>query len=185
MRGPQGSAMNIRVEVNSVINDHASLDATTAAVLHELESMLEALVSSGVTNSMDLRRAPLAPKEYRQLKTTLGEGEVSAEIDSSGRTHVYETAVPGVWWVRHCNHDGKTLGEFIEVTACPEILESQPEDLRSAASRLRARISQQLQRTPDPKDIVRSLKALGLSERAIMKNPKLNPLTKGGNGNAE
>jgi len=182
---PAGGAISIPVAVDTLRRDDGLLDATTLAVLNELEAMLEVLASSGAGNSVDLRRSPLAQHEYQQLKTTLGEGEVSADIDSCGRTRVYETAVPGIWWVTHYNQDEKAVGEFIEVTAYPEILRSQPEDLRTAAGRLRERVSRRSQRAPDPEDIVRSLKVLGLDESTIMKNPKLNPVITRGAGNVE
>lgn len=153
-------------------------------VLHELDAMLERLIETGEPSSIDLRRTPLSPEDRESLDRVLGRGEVSATVDSLGPTHVQETAVPGIWRVTHSNQDGKALGELLEVTACPELLATPTEDIPLGLTRLRARLAQRTHE-PDENDIVRSLRALGLSESVIRQNPKLNPLTNGGSGDAE
>lgn len=160
------------------------MNAMDLPILQELQAMLERLIKTGEPSSIDIRRTPLAPRDRSRLKRVLGRGEVNATVDSLGPTHIQETAVPGIWHVTHCNQDGKTVGELVEVTACPELLGTPAEDLSLGLTRLRARLAQRT-RALDANDIVRSLKALGLSESAILQNPKLNPLTNGGNGNAE
>ncbi len=170
--------------IKVVVKGAQSPGGMALPVLHELQAMLERLIETGGSSSIDLRRTPLAPQDRETLSTVLGRGEVSATVDSLGPTHIQETAVAGIWWVAHCNQDGKTVGEFIEVTACPELLGTRAEDLPSGLSRLRSRLAQRTH-VPDRKDIARSLRALGLSEREIMRNPNLNPLTKGRYGHAE
>ena len=132
---------------------------TTMAILHELARMLETLASAGEVDSMDLRNSPLAPHERRALKETLGRGEVRAEVAISGPTRIYETAVPGIWWITHCGDDDRVLGEFIEVTRCPDILRSQSEELSTAATRLRARFGgpglRAKETAPEPGDVDR------------------------------
>ncbi len=150
-----------------VVHDSAPEDATAAAILHELERMLEALLSTGAEDSMDLRHSPLAPPAYQQLKDTLGKGEVTADITSLGRTTIRETAVPGVWWITHIGDDERVLGEFLEVTACPHLLKSQPEDLELAITRLQERVSRQPAAPPDREAVARRVAQLGLSPQSI------------------
>lgn len=177
-----GRPIDLPIEV--VVEGAKSSGGMALPVLHQLQAMLERLIETGESSTLDLRRAPLAPEDRETLETVLGRGEVSATVDSLGPTRIGETAVAGIWWVTHCNQDGKTVLEVIEVTECPELLRTQREDLPSGLGRLRSRLAQRTH-VPDPGDIVRSLKALGLSEQQIARNPNLNPLTKGGNGNAE
>jgi HupH hydrogenase expression protein len=117
------------------------------AVLHQIEAMLETLGAFGQADSIDLRRLPLEAQDYEELRETLGQGEVSARLDSLGATHVWETAVPGVWWLTHYNRGGEIIAEFIEVTEIPEILRTPPDDIRAAPHLLRSRLAQR----PTPK----------------------------------
>jgi hydrogenase-1 operon protein HyaF len=107
------------------------------ALLHELVSMLEALVARGEENAIDLRSLPLAAPDYEQLKALLGQGEVRATLQVLGPSHVVETAYPGVWWVTHCDPAGEVTAECIEVTWVPEMLKSHPLDVGEGLVRLR------------------------------------------------
>lgn len=164
--------------------DNGSTVEMALPVLHELQAMLERLIETGEPSSIDLRRTPLSPEDHETLDRVLGRGEVSATVNALGPTHIQETAVAGIWRVTHGNQDGKTLGEIVEVTTCPELLGTPAQELPSGLTRLRARLAQRTH-VPDPNDVVRSMRALGLSESAIRQNPKLSPLTNGGNRNAE
>jgi len=107
------------------------------AILHEIADLLARLAAEGSEGSIDLRAIPLTPGDLAQLQETLAAGAVKVEIDAAGPTDVYETVFPGVWWVRHRNESGQTVAEFIEVTACPEILKSHTDDVREGWVRLR------------------------------------------------
>lgn len=109
------------------------------AILCDIEALLETLASSGQPGSIDLRRQPLGPEEYEKLKEVLGRGEVSATVDAMGSVQVWETAVHGVWWVSYRNERDDTLTEAIEVTDFPDILKTDPQDIRVAATQLRLR----------------------------------------------
>jgi len=100
------------------------------AILHEIAAQLTALVTQGEASAIDLRRLPLAPGDYEKLKNWLGTGEVTAMVDALGPTHLQETRFAGVWWVTHCNLEEEIVGELIEVTACPEILQANLDDIR-------------------------------------------------------
>jgi hydrogenase-1 operon protein HyaF len=108
------------------------------ALLREIHRMLEALIGKGEVNSIDLSSLPLSPTDRQLLEETLGEGEVSAEVNSLGPTRVRESGIPGVWWVSHCNADGEVMSEFIEVTDCPEILLTPQEDMQDGLEALHA-----------------------------------------------
>lgn len=108
-----------------------------AAILHEIADLLARLATDGSEGSIDLRALPLTPGDLAQLEGTLAAGAVKVEIDAAGPTDVFETVFPGVWRVRHRNEAGQTVAEFIEITACPEILKSHADDVREGWVRLR------------------------------------------------
>jgi hydrogenase-1 operon protein HyaF len=99
-------------------------------LLNELHAMLEALLENGQGNIVDLRAMPpLGVEGYQLLREKLGIGEVSAKIDSFGRSEIQETVYPGIWWITHFNQDDEVLTEFIEVCFFPEMLKSQRDDV--------------------------------------------------------
>jgi len=112
------------------------------AILHEVAGLLERLASDGTKGIIDLRALPLTSGDYAMLEEVLAPGSVTATIDAAGPTEIFETVYPGVWWTRHCNESGETVAEFIEITDCPEILASHPDDVREGWV--------QLQRLLDP-----------------------------------
>lgn len=157
-------------------NHDAYLPGNVLPILHEIAAMLAVLTASGEANSIDLRRSPLSPIDYEALKGYLGQGEVSAQSNSLGPTHILETSVSGVWWITHRNQDDEIVGEFIEVTACPEMLVTPFEDLLAGLSRLRERLASESQ-IVNPNDVKRSLAALGVSNSDILNDHRdLNPL---------
>ena len=112
----------------------------TQAILAEIETALQALISYGKEHSIDLRSLPLAPSELDYLKQTLGRGEVHVEIDALGRSDVQETVYRGVWWVMHNNALDEVMAEFIEVSFCPDIIRAQRDDVRESLETLSARL---------------------------------------------
>ena len=151
------------------------------AILHEIESMLETLAATGQANSIDLHHAPLSGGEVEYLKEVLGTGEVKVELDALGTTRLRETAVAGVWWITHYNAFNKVLGEFIEVTTCPEMLCTSAQDLAGGVKQLHSRIATQSQVT-DPEEIAKKLNAMGLDSSALQ--PNANTSVKRSNNNA-
>ncbi len=114
--------------------------AQVLAIASEIAGQLEAWLATGETASIDLRSLPMAPGDYQALKALLGEGEVSARLEALGPSDIYETAVPGVWWLKHRNANDEVMAELIEITDCPGILRTQAEDLSSAPGQLRERM---------------------------------------------
>lgn len=123
---------DIRIAVQSSLGD-----ANARAVLHELESLLQQLLNFDVGGSIDLRSLPLSQEDYELLESSLGKGEVRAEIDSFGLTEVIETGIAGVWWVTHYNADEEVVAQFLEVAWCPELLQTADEDVGEGLHRLR------------------------------------------------
>ena len=133
------SLENIAIKVESA--EHSSV-GNVAAILTEIASLLEKLAGSGETSLIDLKSLPFSPGEYEQLRLTLGRGEVSARLDAIGMSEIIETHFPGVWWVTHYNVEGDIVADLIEIATVPNILLSQPEDVRVGLERLQAIISQ-------------------------------------------
>lgn len=107
------------------------------SVLTEIGNMLENLAGQGEAGSIDLRSLPLSDTDRAQLEELLGRGEVNVELELAGASEVWETAYPGVWWIRHRGAGGKIATEEIAVCRIPEILMTHPVDIEAAASRLR------------------------------------------------
>ena len=110
------------------------------ALLVELEALLRDLVEQGREGSIDLRSLPLSPGDRAFLERQLGQGEVVAEVSALGPSRVQETAIHGVWWVRHYNSNDEVMAEFLEVTHCPDIVRAHPADVRDSLEDLRARL---------------------------------------------
>ena len=119
----------------------AAIAFSAPAILREIEALLEKLARSGESGVVDLRGVPLGPADYEMLRNELGQGEVTARLDAAGPSEVRETAYAGVWWVTHRDQTENVIAEFIEVTRMPEILTSQPEDVRAASARLKEKLS--------------------------------------------
>ena len=101
-------------------------------LLFEVRHALEELIDSGETSIIDHRSIPLAPGEEETIIETLGQGEVHARLDALGPSEIIETRYAGVWLVTHYNDEEEVVSRFIEITAIPEILKSQDEDMSSA-----------------------------------------------------
>lgn len=136
------SVSDIPVEVVNTADATQAPSPYLLALLQEIQDMLTQLLEDNKSNSIDIRSLPMMPGDYEQLKQLLGEGEVTATVDSLGPSLIRETAIAGVWWVTHNNSDDDVITEFIEVTELPEILKTQAEDLRNAPQRMRDLLQQ-------------------------------------------
>lgn len=122
------------------------------ALLHELESRLEALTARGETGQIDLMRVPLPSGALEALRTWLGSGEIEASVKALGLTTIWETRFAGVWWIRHAKLSGETLTEQLEIALSPALLSGDARDLPAAVQDLRERVAA-LERAPsaDPR----------------------------------
>jgi len=109
------------------------------AILSEVAVCAEHLVARGEGSSIDLRFLKSTPDERGILLNLLGRGEVSAVVDSIGRSEIQETAIPCVWWVRHFNSDDEIVGELIEVADIPELLVGDRQSVAPSLAALHAR----------------------------------------------
>ena len=138
-------------------------------ILHEIASKLDTLISSGQNGIFDLTHEPLNSGEVDELKSILGQGEIHATLHSLGKSNIRETAVSGVWWITHFNEQGALISECIEVTTCPDLLKTFPDELVSAQVRLKNKIAEYTHRlTPD--QIANRLNELGFGVGRTQRN---------------
>ena len=126
-----------RIDAVSIeVEGTPALTGNVLPLLHEIRHALEDFAATGTEHTIDLNSMPLAPEESRELESLLGTGEVRAQLDALGTSEITETAIPGVWRVTHSNGDRVVVGQFLEITDCPAILKSQPQDLPAGISQL-------------------------------------------------
>lgn len=111
-------------------------------LLHQIRHALDNLLNHEQESCIDLRSLPLAPGEQRELLDFLGQGEVSATLDSQGQSLIRETRFPGVWLCIHNNQADETLAKLIEITRIPYILKAQTEDMRDGLLRLKRELGE-------------------------------------------
>lgn len=112
---------------------HGNVRPILFEVLHALDKLLD----DDIPTTIDLAGLPFGPGELEKLEAALGHGELVAQLEALGTSHIRETAYPGVWWVEHRNVNDEVTGRYIEVTRFPEILSSQDADIGAARARLR------------------------------------------------
>ena len=112
------------------------LTGMAEAVLHEVADLLATFAQTGAPGAIDLTSIPLTREDRAELERRLGRGEVEATLAAAGRSELWETVYAGVWWVRHYGEGDKVATESIEITRCPQILSSHPDDMRAAVARL-------------------------------------------------
>lgn len=110
-------------------------------LLHEIRHALATLLDDGGRTVIDLRSIPLAPGEEQKLLDKLGQGEVHAQLSALGSSNFVETRYPGVWVVEHFNNNDEVIGKFIEVCDIPDLLRSQPDDIREGLEQLQAQLA--------------------------------------------
>lgn len=119
------------------VKAHESDSATILhPVLHEIRHAIRRLIQSGESTVIDLSSLPFGPGVEQQLLEHLGEGEVSATLNTLGRSRLWETRFPGVWLVDHYNSEQARIAFQIEVAEVPALLKSQKEDVMDGLDRL-------------------------------------------------
>jgi hydrogenase-1 operon protein HyaF len=111
-------------------------NATALPVLHEIHHALQRFRDQGREVTIDLLSLPFGPGDLERLLSFLGEGEVTAQIDALGKSHIRECEFPGVWIVDHYNPDNQRIALHIEVAETPRILRSQGADIGEGLERL-------------------------------------------------
>lgn len=108
----------------------------TVPLLHEIRHALQRFLDAGEETIIDLQSLPMGSADAAQLLDALGPGEVEVRLTALGKSSIRETGIPGVWFIEHFNPESQCIGKFIEVTAVPEILKSQREDIQAGLDRL-------------------------------------------------
>jgi len=135
-------------------------------LLNEIVGKFRTLISSGQNGIFDLNRSHLTSADVNDLKNILGRGEVDANLNTLGKTNIRETAVPGIWWITHYNEQGSVINECIEITTCPDLLKTFPDELDPALAGLQRKIYQYTHRsTPD--QVTRRLYELGFGVDSV------------------
>ncbi len=120
---------DIEVQVQAI---HGNVQPILNEVLHALDRLIE----DDEATTIDLASLPFGPGELDKLEASLGEGELSAQLDALGTSRIRETTYPGVWWIEHRNVNDEVVGRYLEVTRLPEILSSQDADIMAGRARL-------------------------------------------------
>jgi len=128
--------MNSLADIGIQVTDTAQAE-NARALLRELENYLQCLIESGETARIDLGGLPLNAADYELLEQVLGHGEVIASVDSLGISEVSDTSIPGIWRIEYYNSEEVLVAEFIEVTRCPELLQTPLEEMKDGLSALR------------------------------------------------
>ena len=128
--------MSATTKGHSSPNSSARLTGLADAVLREIAGLLDRVIETGEDGAIDLRSLPMTDADREELKSRLGAGEVRATLDVAGPSTVEETAISGVWWIRHEGADGRIANEQIAITRIPPILITHPDDLILGAARL-------------------------------------------------
>lgn len=106
------------------------------SLIVEIADHLARLADAGECAAIDLRSLPMTAADRDDLEIFLGRGEVTAELDVAGKSHVWETRFAGVWWVRHLMADGRVATETVEIAPVPPLLAASAEDIATAARTL-------------------------------------------------
>lgn len=110
-------------------------------VLHEIRHALIKLLESGEDTTIDLRAIPMAPGEEAKIESILGKGEVTAELDTLGKSSIVETGISGVWLTTHFNAEEEIVSKFIEVCFIPSLLKSQQQDIENGINKLKEELA--------------------------------------------
>lgn len=131
---------DIRIAVQPAATAPAS--RSVSAVLHEVATLLDALLKSGAGGVIDLMSLPLTSADRLALREVLAPGEVRASVSALGESIIEETVFCGVWWATHRNAGDERVAEQIEVTFVPALLKSDADDARDGLERLRRQLDE-------------------------------------------
>ncbi len=120
------------------------------AILREIAQLLASFLETGESGAIDLRGMPLTDFDRIELEARLGQGEVSAIITVAGTSEIWETAISGVWWVRHRGEGDRIASEEIVVTRIPKILATHVDDARDGLARLLTLLEKATMDSNDP-----------------------------------
>lgn len=108
--------------LNPALSINVEPGTAAKAIFSEVRMSAARLLELGETRSIDLRFMKSMPEERAALTALLGHGEVSAVVNSAGRSEIQETSIPCVWLIRHYNSEDEIVSELIEISDIPEML---------------------------------------------------------------
>ncbi len=117
------------------------LTGNARPLLRELLDMVQRLLDTGESSSIDLTALPLTPADLDWLHARLGQGEIAITLQANGESTLDETACPGVWWVTHHNEQGAVTAQFLEVALVPELVKADPQDVAMGREHLESLVS--------------------------------------------
>ena len=120
--------------------DKVDRGAAARVLLRELVVLLERLIREDEPSHIDLRAMELDTDDRALLHQTLGEGEITAEVENSGLVVVRESGYAGIWWVTHTDEAGQVISEFLEISYCPEVLIAEVETVNDGYNALKAHL---------------------------------------------
>jgi len=132
---------DIPVQVVLGTEDPNQIPSNVIALLHEITAQLQKLLSDDQSELIDLMGF-LSDSEREALKHILGEGEVMVKLETLGESTIYETLIPGVWWISHSSIDNKPISENIEITRIPAILKSDDLDIQDGIAALKDQLDE-------------------------------------------
>ena len=109
-------------QVKPVPTVAAQPGVSAQAILHEVAAGAAHFAATGETACIDLRCLKSMPEEREMLGAMLGQGEVTAVVNTLGSTDIHETSIPCVWWIKHRNTEEEIVGELIEIAAVPDVI---------------------------------------------------------------
>lgn len=131
-----------------VLSVEAEPGTSARAIISEIEECASRFAEEGEEASIDLRCLKAMPQEREILATLLGHGEVSATVETIGRSEIYETSIPCVWWVRHRNAEEEVVAELIEIAEIPEVMMGDRGAIARGLESLRSAKPFRMQRMP-------------------------------------
>jgi hydrogenase-1 operon protein HyaF len=120
----------IGVKVESLTALEPELRGNSLPLLHEIRHALGRLLETGESTVIDVQSLPMGPGDLSRLFDALGRGEVTAELESLGKSVIREAKYSGVWIIEHLTGSGDASSRFIEVAWVPSLLQAQVEDVR-------------------------------------------------------
>ena len=136
---------NINIPIVEIFDSILDAKSTTLAytpslniepILHEIQYALIKLLKSKQSSVIDLNAMPFAPGEKEKIRQELGNGEVEILLNAMGKSLLFETDYPGVWWIEHYNEDEQVTGTYIEIAPIPEIIQAVDEEISVGLQRL-------------------------------------------------
>lgn len=92
--------------------------------------------TSPLPSRIDLSRLPLSHSDIGYLEQAVGSSGVEITVSCDGETRFTATRLPGIWWGRYYEPEGRETLVTIEVGQVPELVGVSADDLAASAAEL-------------------------------------------------